>query len=122
MAQADTIFRDKITAIDKYYVRNIKGEMLPMSTFVSYKIIESAPLISHFNLYRSTEFDGEAAKGYSSGQAIDALRETAASVLPAGYGYEFTGLSHEEIEAGSKSILIFSISILICIPFSHSPL
>jgi HAE1 family hydrophobic/amphiphilic exporter-1 len=112
MAQADTIFRDKITAIDKYYVRNVKGEMLPMSNFVSYKIIESAPLISHFNLYRSTEFDGEAAKGYSSGQAIDALRETAASVLPDGYGYEFTGLSREEIEAGSNSILIFSISIL----------
>ena len=112
MAQADTTYRDKITAIDKYYVRNNKGNMLPMNTFVSYKIIESSPLISHFNLYRSTEFDGEAAIGYSSGQAIDALRETAATVLPAGYGYEFSGLSHEEIEAGSKSILIFSISIL----------
>ena len=112
MAQADTTFRDKITAIDKYYVRNARGEMLPMNNFVSYRIIESAPLISHFNLYRSTEFDGEAARGYSSGQAIDALRETAASVLPEGYGYEFTGLSHEEIEAGSNSILIFSISIL----------
>jgi HAE1 family hydrophobic/amphiphilic exporter-1 len=112
LAQADTTYRDKITAIDKYYVRNNKGNMLPLNTFVSYKIIESSPLISHYNLYRSTEFDGEAAKGYSSGQAIEALRETAASVLPVGYGYEFTGLSHEEIEAGSKSILIFSISIL----------
>lgn len=112
MAQADTAYRDKISAIDKYYVRNNLGEMLPMSTFVSYKIIESSPLISHFNLYRSTEFDGDAAKGYSSGQAIEALRETAAAVLPEGYGYEFSGLSHEEIEAGSKSILIFSISIL----------
>jgi hydrophobic/amphiphilic exporter-1 (mainly G- bacteria), HAE1 family len=112
MAQADTIYRDKITAIDKYYVRNNEGNMIPLNAFVSYKIIESSPLISHYNLYRSTEFDGDAAKGYSSGQAIDALRETAASVLPAGYGYEFTGLSHEELEAGSKSILIFSISIL----------
>lgn len=112
MAQADTTFRDKITAIDKYYVRNNTGEMIPLGNFVSYKIIESAPLISHYNLYRSTEFDGDAAKGYSSGQAIEALRETAAQVLPAGYGYEFSGLSHEEIEAGSKSVLIFSISIL----------
>ncbi len=112
LAQADTTFRDKISAIDKYYVRNSSGNMIPMNTFMSYKIIESAPLISHYNLYRSTEFDGEAAKGYSSGQAIEALRETAAAVLPAGYGYEFSGLSHEEIEAGSKSILIFSISIL----------
>ncbi len=112
MAQADTIYRDKITAIDKYYVRNNTGNMIPLNTFVSYQIIESSPLISHFNLYRSTEFDGDAAKGYSSGEAIEALRETAASVLPAGYGYEFSGLSHEEIEAGSKSTLIFAISIL----------
>ncbi len=112
MAQADTTYRDKITTIDKYYVRNNSGSMIPLSTFVSYKIIESSPLISHFNLYRSTEFDGDAARGYSSGQAIDALKETAAEVLPSGYGYEFSGLSHEEIEAGSKSILIFSISIL----------
>ncbi len=112
VAQADTIYRDKITTIDKYYVRNNEGNMIPLNAFVSYKIIESSPLISHYNLYRATEFDGEAAKGYSSGEAIEALRETAASVLPAGYGYEFTGLSHEELEAGSKSMLIFSISIL----------
>ena len=112
MAQADTTYRDKITEIDKYYVRNNLGAMIPLSTIVTYKVIESAPLISHYNLYRSTEFDGDAAKGYSSGQAIQALRETAAEVLPAGYGYEFTGLSHEEIEAGSKSILIFSVSVL----------
>ncbi|MDP4224420.1 MAG: efflux RND transporter permease subunit, partial [Bacteroidota bacterium] len=112
MAQADTVYRDNINAIDKYYVRNGRGEMLPMSNFVSYRIIENAPLISHFNMYRSTEFDGEAAKGYSSGQAIQALRETAAKVLPAGYGYEFTGLSREEIQAGSKSKIIFSISVL----------
>lgn len=112
LAQADTIYRDKITAIDKYYVRNNLGNMIPLNTFVTYKVIESSPLISHYNLYRATEFDGDAAKGYSSGQAIQALRETADKVLPTGYGYEFTGLSHEEIEAGSKSILIFSISIL----------
>ncbi|MGB8492138.1 MAG: multidrug efflux RND transporter permease subunit [Bacteroidales bacterium] len=112
LAQADTVFRDRITDINKYYVRNIGGQMLPISDFVSYRVVESAPLISHYNLYRSTEFDGEAAKGYSSGQALQALRETAAAVLPVGYGYEFSGLSREEVEAGSKTILIFSISIL----------
>jgi hydrophobic/amphiphilic exporter-1 (mainly G- bacteria), HAE1 family len=112
MAQADTVYRNKISDIDNYYVRNNTGNMIPLNTFVNYKVIESAPLISHFNLYRSTEFDGDAAKGYSSGQAIEALKETAASVLPVGYGYEFSGLSHEEIEAGSKSTLIFAISIL----------
>ncbi len=112
VAQADTSFREDISDIDRYYVRNSQGNMLPLKTFVSYTVIESAPLITHFNLYRSTTFNGEAARGYSSGQAIEALRETADKVLPQGYGYEFSGLSREEIEAGSKSVMIFFISIL----------
>ncbi len=112
MAQADTSFRDDISVLDNYYVRNRAGDMLPLSTLVSYKVIESAPLISHYNMYRSTEFDGDAAPGYSSGQAIEALREVAAQVLPQGYGYEFSGLSREEISAGSKTVFIFFISIL----------
>jgi HAE1 family hydrophobic/amphiphilic exporter-1 len=112
MAQADTSFRENISNIDSYYVRNMEGEMLPLRNFISYHLSESAPLINHFNLYRSTEFNGEAAPGYSSGQAIKALRETADEVLPPGYGYEFSGLSREEIEAGSKSVLIFFISVL----------
>ena len=112
MAQADTSFRENISNIDRYYVRNIQGDMLPLENFVSYHLSESAPLINHFNLYRSTEFNGEAAPGYSSGQAIEALRETADKVLPPGYGYEFSGLSREEIEAGSKSVYIFFISVL----------
>jgi len=117
MAQADTAYRANIGEIDRYYVRNSTGSMIPLNAFVSYKVIESPPLVSHYNLYRSAEFDGDAASGYSSGEAIQALRETALKVLPAGYGYEFTGLSHEEIEAGSKSILIFSISILFVLLF-----
>ncbi|MFZ0280153.1 MAG: efflux RND transporter permease subunit, partial [Bacteroidales bacterium] len=112
VAQADTTFRETIDDINRFYVRNIAGEMLPLKNFVSYKLSESAPLINHFNLYRSTEFNGESARGYSSGQAIKALRETADRVLPPGYGYEFSGLSREEIEAGSKSVLIFFISVL----------
>ena len=112
VAQADTTFREDITDINRFYVRNISGEMLPLKNFVSYKLSESAPLINHFNLYRSTEFNGEAAPGYSSGQAIEALRETADRVLPPGYGYEFSGLSREEIDAGSKSAYIFFISVL----------
>jgi HAE1 family hydrophobic/amphiphilic exporter-1 len=86
--------------------------MIPMSTLTKYSLTEGAPLISHYNLYRSAEFDGDAAPGYSSGQAIQALREVAAKVLPTGYGYEFTGLSREEISAGAKSVMIFGISIL----------
>ncbi len=112
MAQADTAFRQNISDIDRYYVKNSEGNMLPLKSFVTHNVTESAPVINHYNLYRSTEFNGDAAKGYSSGQAIQALIETAAKVLPDGYGYEFSGLSREEINAGSKSIIIFFISIL----------
>ena len=112
VAQADTSYRDNVKALENYYVRNGSGEMLPLSTLISYHITESAPLISHYNLYRSVEFNGNAASGYSSGQAIEALREVAASVLPSGYGYEFSGLSREEILAGNKTVMIFFISLI----------
>ncbi len=112
VAQADTLYRNNINELGKYYVRNQQGEMLPLSTLISYQITENAPLITHYNLYRSVEFNGNSAEGYSSGQAIDALREVAAQVLPAGYGYEFSGLSREEIKAGNSTVRIFFISII----------
>ena len=63
VAQADTAFRSDIHAFSNYYVKNINGEMIPLSTIVSYKLTESAPLISHFNIYRSAEIDGGAKPG-----------------------------------------------------------
>ena len=86
--------------------------MVPLSTLISYKTVENPPMISHFNLFRTAEINGNAAEGYSSGDAINALRETAAKVLPEGYGYEFGGLTREEVSAGSKSIIIFALSIV----------
>lgn len=112
IAQADTLFRGDIHALDQYYVRNLQGTMVPLSTLISYKLTENPALISHYNLFRSAEINGSAREGYSSGQALDALKEVAAKVLPAGYGYEFAGLSREEINAGHSTILIFSLSIL----------
>ncbi|MEO6317034.1 MAG: multidrug efflux RND transporter permease subunit [Chitinophagaceae bacterium] len=112
VAQADTGFRAGIGNLDKYYVRNGAGTLLPLSTLVTYKVTESAPLVSHYNLFRTAEINGGSSPGYSSGQAIEALRETAAKVLPAGYGYEFSGLSREEINSGSSTIIIFSLSIV----------
>ena len=112
VAQADTLFRNDIKSLNQYYVKNQAGELLPLSTLISYKIIESAPVISHFNMFRTAEINGTPKEGYSSGQAIDALKEVAAKNLPAGYGYEFAGLSKQEIEAGSSSTYIFALSIL----------
>ena len=112
VVQADTLFRSMIQNMDKYYVRNAAGQMLPLSTLISYEPIETAPLITHFNIFRSAEVDGSTPPGYSTGQGIEALKETAAKVLPQGYTYEFSGLSYEEIRAGTTTIYIFSFSII----------
>ncbi len=112
VVQADTLFRSMIANMDKYYVRNSAGQMLPMSTLISYQPIETAPLITHFNIFRSAEVDGSTPPGYSTGQGIEALKETAAKVLPLGYTYEFSGLSYEEIRAGTTTVYIFLFSIV----------
>jgi HAE1 family hydrophobic/amphiphilic exporter-1 len=112
VSQADTIYRKDIADIGKYYVRNSAGNMVPLSALITTKLIETPALISHYNIYRSAEIMGAAKPGYSSGQAIAALKEVAAQVLPVGYGYEFGGMSREEIKAGNSTGLIFAISIV----------
>jgi len=112
VAQADSTYRSSVAELDKYYVRNSVGGMIPLGSIVTSKLIESPSLISHYNIYRSIEINGSPKPGFSSGQALDALKEVAAQTLPAGYGYEFSGLSREELKAGSSTILIFSISII----------
>ena len=111
VAQADSVFRGDIRNMDQYYVRNQEGIMVPLSTLITYRLTENAPLISHYNLFRSCEINGSAKDGYSSGQALDALKDVAAKVLPTGYGYEFSGLSREELNAGNSTVIIFSLSI-----------
>jgi HAE1 family hydrophobic/amphiphilic exporter-1 len=112
VTQADTTFRKDISNMTRFYVRNVSGNMIPLSSVITYEPIENAPLISHYNLFRSAEFNGTPKPGYSSGDANKALMEVAAQVLPAGYGYEFSGLSREEIKSGSSAIYIFGLSIL----------
>ncbi len=92
-------------------MRNTGGQLIPLSNVVTVKVIENAPLISHYNLFRSVEINGSAKPGFSSSQANDALIEVAEKVLPAGYAYDFSGLSREEISAGNTSIYIFALSI-----------
>lgn len=111
MAQADSSFRSSVNELGKFYVRNNLGGMVPLSSLVSVKVVESPSLISHYNIYRSVEINGSPKPGYSSGQAIEALKEVA-KTLPAGYGYEFSGLSREEIAAGNSTGIIFGITIV----------
>jgi len=112
LSEADSSYRTSLANLEKFYVRNSQGNMVPLGSLITAKVIESPSLISHYNIYRSIEINGNAKAGFSSGQAIEALRETAAEVLPAGYGYEFSGMSSEEIKAGTKSTTIFAISLV----------
>jgi HAE1 family hydrophobic/amphiphilic exporter-1 len=112
VAQADSSFRSTIDKLDGYYVRNAAGGMVPLNSLITSKVIESPALISHYNIYRSVEIQGSAKPGFSSGQAIEALKEVAAQVLPAGYGYDWSGMSREEIKAGGSSGYIFALSLV----------
>jgi HAE1 family hydrophobic/amphiphilic exporter-1 len=112
VAQADSTYRSSLEQLNRYYVKNGTGGMVPLSSLITTTLAESPSLISHYNIYRAVEINGSAKPGFSSGQAIEALKEVATQVLPAGYGYEFSGLSREEIKAGSSSVLIFSLSLV----------
>jgi HAE1 family hydrophobic/amphiphilic exporter-1 len=111
VVQADTMFRQFVSDIDKYFVRNQAGTMVPLGTLISYKPSEAAPLISHFNIFRSAEVDGSSPRGYSSTETLAALKQVAEKVLPEGYDYEYSGLSHEELKEGSITTFIFIFSI-----------
>lgn len=112
VAQADTNFRSSIDDLNQLYVKNNVGTPVPLSTLVTHKMVETASIINHFNLFRSIEVSGAAAPGYSSGDALNALEEVAAQTLPANYAYNFSGLSLEEREAGSSTTLIFALIIV----------
>ena len=111
MAQADSTYRGDLDAIGKYYVRNSEGNMIPLSSLITTTVIEQAAMISHYNIFQNIEMNGDPSPGYSSGQAIAALKEVAEKSLPEGYGYEFSGLSREEVNTGSSSVYIFMLSI-----------
>ncbi|MCR6720614.1 MAG: multidrug efflux RND transporter permease subunit [Chitinophagaceae bacterium] len=111
MSQADSSFRGSLDEIGKYYVRNSQGNMIPLGSLITSRVVEAPSVISHFNVYRSVEINGTPAEGYSSGQAIQALQEVA-KTLPVGYGFEFSGLTREEISAGNQQVTIFAISLI----------
>ncbi len=111
MSQADSSYRSSLNGVERFYVRNMQGNMIPLGSLITTNVIETPSVISHYNIYRSIEINGTPAPGYSSGQAIEAL-QAAAKNLPAGYGYEFSGMSREEIAAGSQQNIIFAISIV----------
>ena len=112
MLQAAPEFRLDQKSLQNMFVRNSKGEMSPINQYLTLTRIYGPQSISRFNLFTAISINGNAAPGYSSGQAIQAVREVAADVLPAGYGYEFGGMSREEANTGSSVATIFAICIV----------
>ena len=86
--------------------------MSPIGQYITLTRIYGSETLSRFNLFPSIQVGGTAAEGYSSGQAIEAIRETAAEVLPEGYGYEFGGMTREEASAQNTTALVFVICII----------
>lgn len=112
MVQASPEFRNKPEDVLKLYVKNDKGEMIPYSAFASIEHVYGMDDITHFNLYPSAEISGDAAKGYSSGSAINAILETAKTKLPKGYEIDWAGISRDEVSVGNGAIIIFIICLL----------
>ncbi|MCX2576112.1 efflux RND transporter permease subunit [Pedobacter sandarakinus] len=115
MYQADAQYRANEQTLTRIFVRNNKGEMAPVSEFITLSKVYGPQAISRFNLFTSISITGNPNAGYSSGDALKAVQEVAAKSLPAGYGYEFSGLSREEMSSGSQTIFIF----LLCVIFVY---
>lgn len=112
MLQAAPEYRLDTESLQNMFVRNSKGEMSPVNQYLKLTRIYGPQSISRFNLFAAIQINGNAADGYSSGQAIQAAREVASKVLPAGYGYEFGGMSREEAATGNSVAVIFVICVV----------
>lgn len=110
--QADASYRVKPEDLSMAYVRNLNGEMVPITTLVTASKISAPEFTNRFNLYRSAEVSGIPAEGYSSGQALKALEETANEVLPQTMGYAWSNLSYQEKQAEGTAGAIFLMALL----------
>ncbi len=110
--QSEPEFRTNPESLNKILVRNKDGQMAPISQFVSLVKVFGPQAIERFNLFTSVKVTGAPNDGFSTGDAIKAVEEVAAQSLPLGYGYEFSGLTREEISAGGQTLYIFMLCLV----------
>ena len=111
--QADQQFRSQSKDLRQFYVRSDSGAMIPLDNLITIEQTTTPQVISHYNLFRSVEIDGSAAPGFSSGDAIAAMEQLSAKVLPQGYAYQWTGLSLEELQSGATTVILFGLGTLV---------
>ena len=112
IVQADVEFRKEPGSLNNVYVKNNSGEMVPINTLVSLDRVYGPETVTRNNLFNSVTINGMAKPGYSTGDAIKAIREVASTYMPRGYSYEWSGMSREEIGAGSQTTIIFLLSVI----------
>ncbi len=110
--QADRDFRREVDDIFKVHVRNAQGQMVPIRSLASVRLVLGPSALIRYNLYRSVTINGSAAPGYSTGDALAAMERLSARVLPAGYGFEWTGTALQEKEAAGKTTVVLALAIL----------
>lgn len=113
--QSEPQFRSDPESLNKIMVRNNKGQMAPISQFLTLEKVFGPQAIDRFNLFTSVKITGAPNEGFSTGDAIKAVEEVASQSLPLGYGYEFSGMTREEISAGGQTLYIF----LLCLIFVY---
>jgi hydrophobic/amphiphilic exporter-1 (mainly G- bacteria), HAE1 family len=111
--QADQPFRMKVSDLRQYYVRASNGGMIPLDNVVRISDAAGPQVIYHFNLFRSAEIDGAAARGYSSSEGLKAMEDLAKQNMLQGMSYTWSGLALEEVEAAGKAIVIFGLGIIV---------
>ena len=110
--QAEPEFRQDESQLDLFYVRNNQGENIPLSSLVSVSKTAGPEFTYRYNLYRAVEISGTPASGYSSTQALNALEEVAAEVLPFDMGYEWSNMSYQEKEASGSGSIVFLFALI----------
>lgn len=115
MLQAGPQYRSKPEDLLHLYVKSSRGEMVPYSTFIRMERVYGPEQLTRYNMYQSAMINGDAAPGYSSGDAIDEVERIARETLPRGYSIEWSGMTREQIISGNQAVFIF----LICLVFVY---
>jgi multidrug efflux pump subunit AcrB len=111
--QAESEYRSSPDQIGKVYVRSsTTNHMIPLDSLMTVKYITGPEQVNRFNVFPSAYVTGSAASGYSSGEALTAMEEVAADVLPSDYSYAWSGMSYQEKKAGSTSMIAFAFGIV----------
>jgi HAE1 family hydrophobic/amphiphilic exporter-1 len=110
--QAETAFRQRIDDIERIYVRNAHGDMVPMRALAKATLVQGPQTVVRYNGYRAAVVNGASKPGYSSGQALAAMERISAETLPVGYSFEWTGTAFQEKAAGGRTGIVLGLAVL----------